>query len=257
MAERSADPRPSVDEALESAPVQRGAPEVVAGRDHLDRSVRWVHVAEARDVASVLRGGELLITEGGPFQGFDADQRRFVAELSERGIAGVILELGTHFQSVPADLISAFDEHELRADRTSRPGALHRGHRGDQHVDRRLPVGPAGPGRGDSAPPDRARAREARASASCWTPWPRRSGIRSSSSATPAASPTRRGAGHSERDVFAAWERFTHGLPDAPEVIERRAAGGSRASCWGAWSRSGCRGRFGVQRRRPSTVRSA
>ena len=137
MAERSADPRPSVREAIDIAPVQRGAPEVVAGRDHLDRSVRWVHVAEARDVASVLRGGELLITEGRPFQGSDADQRRFVAELAERGIAGVILELGTHYASVPAELIKAFDEHEPAADRASRPGPVRRGHGGDQHVDRR------------------------------------------------------------------------------------------------------------------------
>ena len=220
MAERSADPRPSVREAIDIAPVQRGAPEVVAGRDHLDRSVRWVHVAEARDVASVLRGGELLITEGRPFQGSDADQRRFVAELAERGIAGVILELGTHYASVPHELIKAFDEHDLplialhvpvpfvevtEAINTSivdsQSALLVEG----EAVQRRLielALGGASVAEllyavaeevGNPVLFERDRgglAYEAR-------------------------------GGHSERDVFAAWESFTLGLPDAPEVIER------------------------------------
>ena len=79
----------------------------------LDRQIRRVHIAEARDVASVLRGSELLITEGGPFRGPETDQRRFVAELSERGVAGVVLELGTHFRSVPGYLITEFEQRDL------------------------------------------------------------------------------------------------------------------------------------------------
>jgi purine catabolism regulator len=183
--------------------------------------VRWVHVAEARDVASVLRGGELLITEGRPFQGPDSDQRRFVAELAERRIAGVILELGTHFQSVPAELIKAFDEHELalvalhvpvpfievtEAINTSivdsKSALLVQG----EAIHRRLTelaLGGAGVGE----------VLEAVAEAVENPVIFEREGGGIAYQA--------RGA-HSERDVFAAWERFTHGLPDSPEVIERR-----------------------------------
>jgi len=103
--------RLTVRDALELPALRSGAPEVVTGREHLDRPVRWVHVAEARNIASVVKGGELLITEGRLFTTSDLEQRRLVAELAERRIAGIVLELGSFFASVPRLLIDECRAH--------------------------------------------------------------------------------------------------------------------------------------------------
>ena len=44
--------------------MRHGSPRLVAGEDGLDRPVRWVHVAEVPDIATLLRGGELVLTTG-------------------------------------------------------------------------------------------------------------------------------------------------------------------------------------------------
>ena len=45
---------PSVRQVLELPAVRDGAPVVRAGEEHLDRSVRWTHVAEVADVILVV-----------------------------------------------------------------------------------------------------------------------------------------------------------------------------------------------------------
>lgn len=99
--------------ALQLPALRGGAPEVVAGQENLDRAIRWVHVVEVRDIASVLRGGELVLTEGRMFQGTDSSDRRLIVELSERGIAAMVLELGAHFRSVPRHLIDECEKRNL------------------------------------------------------------------------------------------------------------------------------------------------
>lgn len=71
-----------------------GDPEVLAGSAELDRDVRWVHVTEVDDVASVLGGSELVLTTGLPLVGPTADPMRFLAQLADAGACGVIVELG-------------------------------------------------------------------------------------------------------------------------------------------------------------------
>ena len=101
----------TVRSALAAQAFQRGSPEVVAGADHLDREVRWVHSFEASHIATLLSGGELLLTTGiciGPHQD---RQRQLVADLCQRGITGLVLELGPILDKVPAALV---DEAERR-----------------------------------------------------------------------------------------------------------------------------------------------
>ncbi|SDC06470.1 purine catabolism regulatory protein [Mycolicibacterium neoaurum] len=99
--------------ALQLPALRGGAPEVIAGRENLDRAIRWVHVVEVRDIASVLRGGELVLTEGRMFQGPEASDRRLIVELAERGIAAMVLELGANFHSVPRYLIDECKKRDL------------------------------------------------------------------------------------------------------------------------------------------------
>ncbi|GAA4782521.1 PucR family transcriptional regulator [Streptomyces ziwulingensis] len=95
----------TVRRALELPGLRGGLPEVVAGADLLRRTVRWVHAAEVPDIASLLKGGELLLTTGVGLGTRPADQRAFVRTLAERGIAALVVELGPRFDRLPAALV--------------------------------------------------------------------------------------------------------------------------------------------------------
>ena len=85
--------------------LSRGEPSVCAGHAGLQRRVRWVHSSEVMEIASLLRGGELLLTGGEMLAGASApDQRRYVRELSERNVAAVAIETGAGLPAVPAAL---------------------------------------------------------------------------------------------------------------------------------------------------------
>lgn len=103
----------TVADALALPVVQRGLPEVVAGEGLLSRQIRWVHVTEFEDIASVLRGGELLLSTGIGIPSSGADQKRWVARLAERGVAGLIVELGSALREIPRELRQAAVEHDL------------------------------------------------------------------------------------------------------------------------------------------------
>jgi purine catabolism regulator len=67
--------------------------------------VRWVHAGEVPHIASLLKGGELLLTTGYGLGTRPADQRAFVRTLAERGIAALVVELGPRFARLPAALV--------------------------------------------------------------------------------------------------------------------------------------------------------
>ena len=106
-------PRITVRDALELPVLRRGLPDVVAGAEHLDRPVRWVHAGEVSYMASQLRGGELLLTTGMGIGRKAVDQRRFVAGLAELGLAALVIELGPTFAELPAPLVQAARQHGL------------------------------------------------------------------------------------------------------------------------------------------------
>ncbi|MDX3386838.1 PucR family transcriptional regulator [Streptomyces niveiscabiei] len=95
----------TVRRALELPGLRRGLPEVLAGAEALDRGVRWVHAGEVPHIASLLKGGELLLTTGYGLGTRPAEQRAFVRTLAERGIAALVVELGPRFTRLPAALI--------------------------------------------------------------------------------------------------------------------------------------------------------
>ncbi|HCA84173.1 MAG TPA: hypothetical protein DEQ61_00890, partial [Streptomyces sp.] len=97
----------TVRSALELPALRRGLPEVVTAEEHLDRPVRWVHAGEVPDIASLLKGGELLLTTGLGIGGRPAEQRAFVRDLADRGIAALVVELGGRFTELPAPLLDA------------------------------------------------------------------------------------------------------------------------------------------------------
>ncbi|WP_329212568.1 PucR family transcriptional regulator [Streptomyces sp. NBC_00683] len=95
----------TVRQALELPGLRGGVPEVLAGADRLDRTVRWVHTGEVPNIASLLKGGELLLTTGLVMGSRPADQRAFVRRLADRGIAALVVELGPRFSRLPAAIV--------------------------------------------------------------------------------------------------------------------------------------------------------
>jgi purine catabolism regulator len=111
--ERS-NPEPLTVRAVLAEPVVRRAePEVLAGEAGLRNEVRWVHASEVPNIAAMLQGGELLLSTGMGIGAGAREQRRFVAELAERGIAALAIELGTAMRTVPPALIGAAEEEGL------------------------------------------------------------------------------------------------------------------------------------------------
>ncbi|MET9110460.1 PucR family transcriptional regulator ligand-binding domain-containing protein, partial [Streptomyces zhihengii] len=95
----------TVRRALELPVLRSGLPETVAGGDRLGRTVRWVHAGEVPNIASLLKGGELLLTTGLGLGTRPAEQRAFVRQLAERGIAALVVELGPRFDRLPSTLV--------------------------------------------------------------------------------------------------------------------------------------------------------
>ncbi|MEU3739262.1 MULTISPECIES: PucR family transcriptional regulator [unclassified Streptomyces] len=95
----------TVQRALELPGLRGGLPEVVAGAERLQRTVRWVHAGEVPNIASLLKGGELLLTTGLGLGARPAEQRVFVRKLAERGIAALVVELGPRFTRLPAAIV--------------------------------------------------------------------------------------------------------------------------------------------------------
>jgi len=99
--------RPSLRMVLASAALRPGRPEVVSGADRLDTPVRWVHVGEVREIAALLRGGELILSTGLAMRGPVDEAVRYVEELVAARAAGLVVELGEEFPAVPPEVVQA------------------------------------------------------------------------------------------------------------------------------------------------------
>jgi purine catabolism regulator len=96
----------TVKDALRLAELRVGVPEVIAGRENLGRTIRWVHAGEFTEMATVLKGGELLLTTGMGVPREERAARRWIADLAARGIAGLVIELGSALATIPQAILS-------------------------------------------------------------------------------------------------------------------------------------------------------
>ncbi|MGK4583212.1 PucR family transcriptional regulator [Kitasatospora sp. HPMI-4] len=105
---------PTVARVLDLDVMRRGLPEVVAGAAQLERPVRWVHVSELPDVAGMLQGGELVLTTGIALPEDRDGLARYVRELDEVGVAGLVIEFGRrYFDTLPRALVHAAEQRGL------------------------------------------------------------------------------------------------------------------------------------------------
>ncbi|CUR55634.1 putative Transcriptional regulator, PucR family [metagenome] len=104
---------PTLREVLAMPVLQRAAPEVLAGRRGLDNQVRWVHAAEVADIASLLRPGDLVLSTGIALPDSDSGQAEFAASLAEIPAAGLIIELGRRWTTLPPALVASCEQAGL------------------------------------------------------------------------------------------------------------------------------------------------
>ena len=94
--------------------VRRGLPEVLIGRDHLDREVTWAHVLEFHDPGRILSGGELVLTTGAGMGGSAAEQRRWVQAVAAQSPSGLMLEPGRALaHRIPTPVRAAAEDAQL------------------------------------------------------------------------------------------------------------------------------------------------
>lgn len=99
---------PTVADALALPVIREGKPRVVAAHGALDRRVRWVHVAEVADIAHLLRGDELVLTTGIALPDEPDGLTKYVDELAEVGVAGIVVELLRHWSDkLPQAFVAA------------------------------------------------------------------------------------------------------------------------------------------------------
>jgi PucR family transcriptional regulator, purine catabolism regulatory protein len=103
----------SVRQILDLPELAHGQPQVLAGSARLDSAVRWVHVSELPDIASLLQGGELIRTTGIALPQGTAGLARYVQELAAASVSGVVIELGRRYEQAPAALVEAAQLHQL------------------------------------------------------------------------------------------------------------------------------------------------
>ena len=79
---------------------------LATGEESAQASVRWVHSTDLYDIAGLLRGDEVLLTNGVGLVGVDdAGRRLYIRRLAERGVAGLFFEVGRTFAQVPLEMV--------------------------------------------------------------------------------------------------------------------------------------------------------
>lgn len=98
----------TVGEALE-LPILKSA-QVVAGRNGIHRTIRWVHTVGAPDGADWLNGGELVLATMYNMPDSQEEQCEFVRQLADKGIVGLIITIGKLIDRIPDYLCDLADE---------------------------------------------------------------------------------------------------------------------------------------------------
>lgn len=104
---------PTVAAVLALPQVRRGHPTIEAAAAAIDRPVRWVHVSEVADIAHLLQGGELILSTGVALPNTDDGLVRYISDVAAAQAAGVVIELGRRFSTLPSSLVQSAEAHGL------------------------------------------------------------------------------------------------------------------------------------------------
>lgn len=80
---------------------------LVAGRNGLDRIIKWVHYLENPEYIVWLKGGELILTTCVFMKDVTSELLKLVKELNSRKVSGLVLNVGPYINETPKEVIDA------------------------------------------------------------------------------------------------------------------------------------------------------
>ncbi len=86
---------------------------LLAGGKSVSNPVRWVHIAEVRDPAKWLKGGELLLSTGMGIGHSAEDQATFLSSVIDANLAGLGFGTGFSYKKVPQAMIDMAEEQDF------------------------------------------------------------------------------------------------------------------------------------------------
>ncbi|MFA9430347.1 PucR family transcriptional regulator [Egicoccus sp. AB-alg2] len=95
-----------------TTPVLAGAT-VLAGERGLDRTVTRLNVMEVPDVLAFVKPDEFLLTTGYPLRERPEALPQLVADLDDRGLAGLGLKLGRYLDDLPDEVLAVADARDF------------------------------------------------------------------------------------------------------------------------------------------------
>jgi PucR family transcriptional regulator, purine catabolism regulatory protein len=101
----------TVQEALERPHFQHAY--IAAGKQGLQRLVRWVHIIEVIHFEELLQGGEMILTTGAAFKSDTQLFMTYLEQLIKRNVSCLCIELGHYLSSVPQEWIKIAEEYEF------------------------------------------------------------------------------------------------------------------------------------------------
>lgn len=101
----------TVREALTIGGLKRGS--LVAGRDGLDRLIRYVDVVEVPDVSAWVRRDEILVTTGYAIRGDDRALAQLVEILSQGGASGLVIKPQRFLGSLPDAMLEVANREKF------------------------------------------------------------------------------------------------------------------------------------------------
>lgn len=87
--------------------------ELVAGKQGLDRVVKWVHVFEVTEVGDLLKGDELILSTGFGWKENESLIISLVKQLINRNAAGLCIEVGKYVKGVPDEVKEIANENNF------------------------------------------------------------------------------------------------------------------------------------------------
>ena len=79
--------------------------EVIAGKDGLNRMVKWVHIVEVTNIRNLLNGNELILSTGVAWRDNDNLFISLLKQLIEAQASGLCVEIGTYTSNIPSKVI--------------------------------------------------------------------------------------------------------------------------------------------------------
>jgi purine catabolism regulator len=86
---------------------------VVAGKNGLNRRIRWVHILEVSQFDALIHGEEMILFTGINFQSSSVSPVSYLQKLIELNASCLCVEMGYYFDTIPKEMIELADKYDF------------------------------------------------------------------------------------------------------------------------------------------------